>query len=588
MAKKIFAQKYTSVKTVSRQDRRDDGYPKPEPIRDYDDYVELITRLSCERTRGTKTISQQDKESQPVVRFLHNEEATAFVVDYDNISRATYKHLRESVLPSLGLKCFMHTTSKHTKDSPRCRIIFPLAERVRMQLVDRRAYNQVIQALGLPNEFDKQTCSANRNWFVPTCSVSRIKSYGFEGRLLSLADIKADAKKRVRIAADNTPEESLDPVLAKDAARKARKGVMNLIKAPLANLLEGVCLNEEYGHAMKVEYEGTQMRIQRMIPSESRPALQLYCDCPLCKKVGKLNIIVGIGAKVLRAECYCEACSGKINKDAITLNEGFDDVKFDAEYLLRVLRKHAVTFRLKNVMRVWWRIDGSDPIPAEDVARCVTQLSGEHINDVLRMINKNIDHTLDWGFSLQPLADDRFERSIFEFANLKPHQKIGHNNLLILKGDIENLRKQLHAPVCGVGLERSIWKQPSIFIGKKAVTFKGQRKSGPVCVDDLEKSGYKLLNRKTISRRMKKLPPVILVSPPDKPSEQDLILFRQRIFLALERGCMVCVVIGDDVRTTREVAAELRLKRGRECGLKSLTSIISKIPSSLPDMSKKC
>lgn len=583
MTKTLFAHKYVSVRTVTKQDRMQDGLPAPEAIQRFKDYVTLIESLARDRKPGPLNISDEAKESQPVVRFLHNEMATAFIVDYDNISRATFKRLHESILPGTKLRCFLHTTSKHTKDAPRCRIIFPLAAPVPRNVIDRRIYEQVIKSLELPDSFDTKTCSANRNWFVPTFSASGIKTFRFNGNRLSLSDINVQTKNNhVRLVGCNA-----ENIKVKGLSLKTRRGKnrhednLGIVQKALCGILDDAQMDMMNHGRAEIKYDGKNIRIRSSALSKSWPALQLYCDCPRCNGIGKLSVVVGLGSKVMSAKCYKARCSAVLDKTKFNLNAAFDCMKVDAEQLFKAVRANATTFNLKNVTKQWWIIDGSYPIASDEVARCITTLSDSNIKDVLRKFSGKADHILDWGISLPYYSDDEFERSMLEFQNMNPMKLAKNDRLVIAKGDYDELTTRMHAPICGTGLDRSNWKLPTINIQGFNVSYKKRRNNNPLCIEQLEMLGYRMLSRKTLRKRLLRLPPVIFVKPPQKASPGDCVLFRQRIFLALQRGCLVCVIIDGKKDTVRSVAKNFGISKGKELGLKFILNEIKDVPEKL-------
>ena len=590
---------YKNMRDTSKE-RRDSAYESL----GFEDYVELIQSVANGPNRyaglSKKELQRRKPRDLQIVKFLNrNGEATAFVVDYDELDREGCAAVIEAS-KSCGHRCILHTSCSSTTDHPKLRLVFPLKYAVAEECV-KAQYEALASSLGLPSGYDKTAIGVNRNWFVPNEHADTIRIEIWRGKRLVVNDVpevsewkldnqmhpsNSDARTRSgkpktsgkKQRSDDSVEQRLSMRQSSDEEDR-NQHLSRLFTNIVYHLYREPAIAWIDKHLLQVGKSGPSDGATRITVQDiPKIGLRVCFECPRCRRLRskhseawvQLNLVSGSS----KGACWSTGC--RYHKDRKGWPESGEDYSlFNLAEVVKLLVQEFDIFCLKDVNQVWWRSrsKGHHLWKLEEFARwlstrCGSSISWREAARVLRSVAKPT--VFEWGRDFPQCSNELVETAALALRELRESKSISSPRLHIVTGKShQGLLQHYKHPVNGSYVDRLQWPLPSIQIEGKLVRWKDPQESS-MAVDEVMGLGYRLLSLTKMRARLRRLPPVVVVQPKEKPDALDRRLFRQRVIACLARGCEVIVLAPSGRHAARRVAKNYGLNRDAEIGLERI------------------
>ena len=279
---------------------------------------------------------------------------------------------------------------------------------------------------------------------------------------------------------------------------------------------------------------------------------------PANARCGSLGAKLRYNALTGRFDAYCPCHKLTIDAEprrAVTISQMLS--------FLSVHRKH-----VHNVNCEWWRVGGVW-YKAKDIFREALLMMGyapQHAFDAWSMMY-NIKSQAFGRKSLPELSNDLRDELELGFKHLvlkDPQMLLKHPNLhlVVIKRDKWDFQQRLGGPFDCTLLGARQQPRPPIRIRDKLVDRKAPAPKQSMMMSTFECVGYLPLSPEDLLRLVSDFTPIMLCPHVDiDASAEDVILWRQRVWLALARGCHVIVPFEDDRTVFRPLRSLLRLQK---------------------------
>lgn len=558
---------YTTVKTQTQQNKAQSF-----AALSFADYIKTIESLK--QMHLTAEITAEMKERQPAVKFVDaNEDATAFLVDYDEITPAQKSEI-DAALAKTGLEYFVHTSSSSTSKKPKIHIMLPLREPVPKPRIHSE-YDRVLQELGLPANCDQRTKSGSRMWFIPKYHVQKIRSTYSQGE--SRLEVLEVANK---FGASKVSDDSASPVPGVKKMKTGSKKAASWLRECMNEVLR-----DSFAEPAKKWLKKNVLDELRVLAIEMNPVspnINVRYWCPDCEKEGKrkeawLDMVIATG--VVEGQCRRDNCRHKIKlKPSRDEVDGDESIRYDVvtpkKFGLAVAR-NSILFRLRNVDHTFWYWDPKHIYGNSDIVREMGSVLGLPWPKVQESTKIPYKTHLVWSFDFPKCSRELTQNVVMALDVLDERHRISYERLHIVSGKEHRHGEYYRAPVNGVLWGRRNMPAPSISIAGKSCGTRYDFWLSPISYSFIKNLGYKTLSPRALHSVLRKLPPVIVVVPPKNVDELARLLWRQRLVMALERGCHVIVQAGSGRRAARDVAKQFGIVVDRhEIGLKRLHKLV--------------
>lgn len=536
-------------------------------------YLHMLKETARTPSADFADIENRKKEQQFLRALDQKGRATAIIIDFDKLTPQE-RGLIIAHARKLAYQCLIHSTSQSTARAPRIRLIFP----IKPGYIDIDA---TLHVLAFPIACDANAKGQYRGWYLPSIHAEPIWRITVGGQKLTpiyrVGVTRADALTLSELEHVDT-----DDANANNEHLVRIRGSSNplaiWLKAQIAYEVEDFADSADSWLRRWLEQKGYELRGNQTNAGPGHIGYEMVCpDC----KTASAGIILDIASGRRHIHCRRPSCSFVENFKS-TIDEPYDVL--NSRFIIHRLGFRFKIQKLKNVWTRWW-VQGDLFFKESTILGCVCGLTGLPMDRLRSAASTLYCDIHGYDDTLPPvdqsmiqscaalLEEDRVQGSLGErafFTNLKCIASSSPNTIARLTEGLTPMHWQR--------LDLLQWKTPSIEINNTPIKIlPGKSSQQPIGVVALLSLGYRLWTERTLKNRLGALSPTIFINPKrmltDGENHPRTIMLRQRILLALARGCNVYLIFPCSRDQMQSHMSILGIPRDQSTSLRKLLNV---------------
>lgn len=538
-------------------------------------------------------IKAHKKVRQGCIRVINqNDKATAFPMDYDNLTSISYARLLRTLQSSdFPYQYILHTTSTSKPDAPKVHLFLMLAvpcdvEDIKTSYKTNAEY--LVSRHGFPVGWDAKTESAARNFIVPFKHNHHVDVYsrltGQKWELLRDKQASTDTVlSNVPVVADTGKTSAVS-----DTAQ--HPGSMSWLRNYIADHVFSKYNKQAVNWVLDTFSLDTLTHgSSSFVKQQAKRRVVLKFDCPVCKRKGKdaklkayasFNVVNGD----LLMECRREHCSfggtWKTKSHDEMLSGSLPVYSLvTARAVAASLTRRAVVFSVESSSSIYMYFGEGACYPRPTVEQALLEVleddyGYQHGRDSLFTTDNGVVQ-LDCGYSgFRNMKRADIHGSIIKtWVDYSDRKLISHENLHIIGLVKHEHEKYYPSPYLIREFGRQQFKAPSITVNGMKLGTKHLESHSSLAGDLFRDACYFALSPKQIQNVLSSLSPIVFIHPGKRDGVRDIKMFRQRILFALSRGCHVLVCAGSTTSEVQKLATKYKLDRRCRIGLEKLHTV---------------
>lgn len=527
-------------------------------------------------------IPDTKKKRQSCLRIINQDNlATAFPMDYDNLTPLSYACLLRTLQdPNFPYQYIVHTTSSSTPSNPKIHLFLILDKPCALDDIHDQYKinaNLLVKKHGFPEGWDVAAESAYRNLIIPSKHNHTVEVYSRlnGGKYTLVYGQKTEKAKKASelevtdIQYTNTKEVSEPGSVAWLREYVSKHVYRTYFKKALAWLTH---VYELDGGVVK------QPNKYRIIVKH---------DCPECarkNKDGKMkafasfNVVTGdLWVSCRRERCrYGGTWQTKSREDMMAAGLAAYDI-LQARTVVHRLAKESVLFNVESSSSMYWYLGPRACYSRNMIEQVVAEVIGDDTIKPYDNLCAGIQGGVrlscgypEFGSMTRSVVQGNIIKAWLDYRDTK---SISHPNLHIVSRVKHEHAAYYCEPYLIQEFGRQKFKAPSISINGVSLSDKSMGAFSSLAAEQLRDLCYFALSPKQIHSVLDKLPPIVYMVAGKTKDKRDIRMFRQRIILALARGCHVIVCVGTTTKEFQRVATQYKLDRKCRIGLEKLHAV---------------